>query len=284
VFNFSKSPFDKGDLLKLDMEMLFGIIFFVLGLCFGSFVNMLVYRTAVKYKLIKGRDKSHLYDKNRSFCDYCGRQLKWYENVPVFSWLFLKGKTKCCHKKLPISYPVVELVTGVLFLVYFFKFNIFEENVWFWVLGLIIIVFLVFSAVFDLKYMILPDFSTVILIFISFLVFLINGENIFLNLLVALGASGFLLFLNLITRGNGMGMGDVKLAIFMGLFLEGPKAIIAFYVAFVVGAIWGLLLMFFKKATRKSQVPFGPFMILGVFVAWWWGDFFLKFVIIKLGL
>ena len=264
--------------------VLIGIIIFILGLCFGSFVNMLVYRTAVKYELKSPPLPRLRKGEKRSFCDYCGRQLNWYENVPVFSWVVLKGKTKCCHKKLPLSYPVVELVMGILFLIYFFKFNIFEENVWFWVLGLIIIVFLVFSAVFDLKYMILPDFSTVTLIIISFPIFLINKENIINYLLSALIASGFLLVLNLITKGNGMGMGDVKLALFMGLFLGYPIIIIAFYVAFIVGAFFGLVLMFFKKATKKSQVPFGPFMILGVFVAWWWGDLILKFVNIKLGL
>ena len=285
VFNPSKSPFDKGDLLKLNMEVLFGIIIFVLGLCFGSFVNMLVYRTAVKYELKSPPSPRLRKGEKRSFCDYCGRQLKWYENVPVFSWLILKGKTKCCHKRLSLSYPVVELVMGILFLIYFFKFNIFEENVWFWFLGLIVIVFLVFSAVFDLKYMILPDFSTIILIGCA-IVFVWNGHNyLFLQYIFsALVASLFLLILNLITKGNGMGMGDVKLAIFMGLFLGCLKTTIAFYVAFIVGAIWGLLLIIFKKATKKSQVPFGPFMIFGVFVAWWWGDLILRFVNIKLGL
>jgi len=273
VFNSSKSHFDKGDLLKLDMEMVIGIIVFILGLCFGSFVNMLVYRTAERYELkVKSLSSCKVKDRKRSFCDYCGRQLVWYENIPVFSWLILKGKTKCCHKKLPLSYPVVELVMGFLFLIYFFKFNIFEENVWFWVLGLIIIVFLVFSTVFDLKYMILPDFSTVILIICS-LVLLVGTRHgaCLQNIIVALGASGFLLILNLITKGKGMGMGDVKLAIFMGLFLGYFKTIVALYVAFIVGAIWGLILMILKKANRKSQVPFGPFMILGIFVAWWLG-------------
>lgn len=253
--------------------MLIGIIVFVLGLCFGSFVNMLVYRTAVKYELKNPPSSRLRKGERRSFCDYCGRQLNWYENIPVFSWLFLMGKTKCCHKKLPLSYPVVELAMGFLFLIYFFKFSIFEENVWFWVLGLIIIVFLIFSAAFDLKYMILPDFSTVILI-ICGLVLLVGTRHgaCLQNIIVALGASGFLLILNLITKGNGMGIGDVKLALFMGLFLGYPKTIIAFYVAFIVGAIFGLILMFFKKATKKSQVPFGPFMILGILVAWWWGE------------
>ncbi|MDD2225101.1 MAG: prepilin peptidase [Candidatus Shapirobacteria bacterium] len=252
------------------MEILIGVIVFVLGLCFGSFVNMLVYRTAVDYKLENKKFK--VKGEKRSFCDYCGRQLKWYENIPVFSWLILKGKTKCCHKKLPLSYPVVELVMGFLFLISVFIGRPQESPLQFG-LGFLIIVFLVFSAVFDLKYMILPDFSTVILIMCGLVLLVGTRHGAYLqNIIVALGASGFLLILNLITKGNGMGMGDVKLAIFMGLFLGGPKTILAFYVAFIVGAIVGLILMIFKKATKKSQVPFGPFMILGILVAWWWGE------------
>ena len=253
---------------------------FIFGLCFGSFVNMLVYRTAEKYKIlkIKRADTSvRPYNKKRSFCDYCGKQLSWYENIPVFSWLFLKGKTKCCHKKLPLSYPMVELVMGILFVVCSFLGQPQELSLQFG-LGLLIIVLLVFSAVFDLKYMILPDFSTVILIIISFLILLINKENIFLNLLTMLGSAGFLLILNLITKGKGMGMGDVKLAVFMGLFLGYPKIVVTFYVAFIIGAIYGLILMILKKANKKSQVPFGPFMILGFFVAWWWGEIIVKLI------
>ena len=273
--------------------MLIGIIIFVLGLCFGSFVNMLVYRTAVNYKILKIKRAdtrvSPYINEKRSFCDYCGRQLNWYENVPVISWLILKGKTKCCYKKLPLSYPVVELVMGILFVLFFlvFRFNFVETlhatSLLQLILGFLIIVFLVFSAVFDLKYMILPDFSTVILIGCA-IVFLLGdmwGRHIGLPLqqiLSALVASGFLLILNLITKGSGMGMGDVKLALFMGLFLGYPKTIIAFYVAFVVGAILGLILMIFKKADRKTQVPFGPFMILGILVAWWWGDLIVKLI------
>ena len=245
-------------------------LIFILGLCFGSFVNMLVYRTALRYKLTKS--KFLISNDKRSFCDYCGKQLNWYENIPVFSWLVLKGKTKCCHKKLPISYPIVELMMGILFIINFQNFNL--E----FILGLIIIVLLVFSLVFDWKYMILPDFSTVILIITSFLILLINKENIFLNLLTALVASGFLLILNLITKGKGMGMGDVKFALFMGLFLGYPKTIVAFYVAFIVGAIYGVALMVLKKAKRKSQVPFGPFLILGTLIAWWWGDSIISLI------
>jgi prepilin signal peptidase PulO-like enzyme (type II secretory pathway) len=263
------------------MEILTGIVFFILGLCFGSFVNMLIYRTASKYKIlkIKRADTSvRPYNESRSYCDYCGKQLSWYENVPVFSWLFLKGKTKCCSKKLPLSYPIVELSMGILFLISVFIGRPQESSLQFG-LGLLIIVLLVFSAVFDWKYMILPDFSTIILIIISFLNLLINKENIIIYLLSALISAGFLWFLNLITKGKGMGMGDVKLALFMGLFLGYPKIIVAFYGAFITGAIYGISLMFFKKAGKKSQIAFGPFLILGTLMSWWWGEKIIELII-----
>jgi prepilin signal peptidase PulO-like enzyme (type II secretory pathway) len=265
------------------MEIFLGIIIFVLGLCFGSFVNMLIYRTARKYKLISNFkfQISKKENKNRSFCDYCGRQLKWYENIPVLSWLIQKSKTRCCHKKLPISYPIVELTMGILFLIFNFKFEIFNQIQIFnfqFLIGFVIIILLVFSAVFDLKYMILPDFSTIILIIIAFLGVVFDESNIIPYLLSALISAGFLLILNLITKGKGMGMGDVKLAIFMGLLLGYPKTILAFYVAFIVGAIYGLILMIFKKANKKSQVPFGPFLILGTFVTWWFGEKIVEWI------
>jgi len=257
------------------MEIMLGIIIFILGLCFGSFVNMLVYRTAVQYGQISDF-RFQISDRKRSFCDYCGKQLNWYENIPVFSWIVLKGKTRCCGKKLPLSYPIVEITTGLLFLTRF-QISDIRSQVLMLIIGLIIIVLLVFSAVFDWKYMILPDFSTIVLIGCA--IGLIFGEMWgrhgglpLQQILSALIGAGFLLVLNLVTKGRGMGMGDVKFAIFMGLFLGYPKIIVAFYVAFIVGAIYGLILMILKKANKKSQVPFGPFLIFGTMVAWWFGE------------
>ena len=87
---------------------------------------MLVYRTAERYELESRKLKVE--SRKRSFCDYCGRQLKWYENIPVFSWLFLKGKTRCCGKKLPVSYPVVEFLLGFLLVIISIKLNYFHLN------------------------------------------------------------------------------------------------------------------------------------------------------------
>lgn len=257
-------------------------IIFVIGLCVGSFVNMLVYRTAVQYKITNY--KLRITNEKRSFCDYCGRQLRWYENVPVVSWLVQRGKTKCCGKKLDWSYPLVEMGVGILFIITDYQLRITNYhfgavNYWQLGIGLVIITLLVFSAVFDAKYMILPDFSTLILVIIAFLGVLFDERNILPYLVSAAGAAGFLLFLHILTKGKGMGMGDVKLAFFMGMLLGWPKVVMAFYVAFISGAIVGGAMLLIKKLKRKSLIPFGPFLILGTIVAWWWGENINKFII-----
>ena len=249
-----------------------GVLVFILGLCCGSFINMLVFRTAEKYKLIR---KSKNKQKKKSFCDYCGKQLRWDENIPVLSWVMQGGKSRCCGKKLPVTYPIVELATGLLFLLSFYKrAAIIDYQT---ILGFVVVIMLVFAAVFDVKYMILPDFSTGILI-VSAMVLLgvglidggVTSELLVQNIVVAAGAAGFLLVLYWLTKGKGMGMGDVKLAVFMGLWLGWSRITVAFYAAFVTGAIVGGGLMLVKKLKRKSLIAFGPFLILGTLVAWWW--------------
>ena len=235
---------------------------------------MLIYRIAMKYGLMKTAFVKTTASRSRSFCDYCGRQLKWYENIPVISWIIQKGKTRCCGKKLSVLYPIVEMVIGILFVIFFLNFNFVETlhatSLQF-IFGLIIIVFLVFSGVFDLKYMILPDFSTGILVVSALVLWCSRNFGNWSYIWSSILSFAFLNFLYLITKKKGMGFGDVKLAIFMGLFLGYPKIIVAFYIAFVVGAIVSLILIIFKKATKKTQIPFGPFLILGTFVAWFWG-------------
>ena len=240
-------------------------LIFLVGMCCGSFVNMLVYRTAFKYELLKGKKKIK---NKRSVCDFCGRQLRWYENVPVVSWLIQKGRSRCCDNPLPWQYPIVEIGTGVLFLLILGRPSGSPVQM---VLGAVVITMLMFSLVFDAKYMILPDWSTVVLIIVAGLRLFLNGFE-WHFLISGLGAMGFLSFLYLITKGKGMGFGDVKLAIFMGLWLGWPRILVAFYVAFIVGAVVGVILMVKKKLKRKSIIAFGPFLILGIIVAEKWGN------------
>lgn len=246
------------------MELFVLVMFFILGLCCGSFVNMLVYRTARKYGLLRTKFKK--IDKNRSVCDYCGKQLHWYENVPVISWVLLGGRSQCCGKKLPILYPIVELVTGVLLLI--------NGTNW---LGIVVITLLVFLTVFDIKYMILPDFSEYILIGLA-VVNLVFKQNWWQYLAVGLVSFVFFWFLSkLKIKGQqAMGDGDPLLAAFMGLWLGWPGALVAFYGAFIGGAVIGGSLMLTGKKQGISPIPFGPFLVFGTFLAWWWGETILK--------
>jgi len=260
------------------MSLVMNLFLFLTGLTIGSFINAQVYRLAVKYKLVKEKFKNK--NRTRSYCDGCGRQLKWWENIPVVGWLFLAGKSKCCGKKLPVLYPIVELVTGILFLETLNpKFEILNniqylnsnfQNIFLLGVSLVIIGFLMFSLVFDLKYMILPDFSTVILVILALVYNWLGVGLRFENLLLGIGLFAFFGFLHLITKGKGMGFGDVKLVFFIGLFLGWPGSIVAMYLAFIIGAIVAIGLMMFGGYGKKSLLPFGPFLILGTVMAWWW--------------
>lgn len=266
------------------MEMFILIIIFILGLCLGSFVNMLVYRTAVKYKLRKTGFIKTSKNRNRSFCDYCGKQLYWYENIPVISWVIQKGKSRCCHKKLSILYPIVELITGTMLLLIINRFDLFSNHFsltieilqLFWLL--VIVTLLVFLTVFDFKYLILPDFAIFTLIVISFLGVAFDEPQILPYLLSAIGSFIFFGSIYFFTKGKGIGFGDAKLAIFMGLFLGWPKIVMAIYIAFIFGAMVAIIGMILKKVTRKSQIAFGPFLILGTIIAWFWGDQIINFL------
>jgi len=255
----------------VEMVVFISILVFLLGASFGSFVNMLEYRVAVEYGLRKNKGGygNPPVQKKRSFCDWCGEKLNWYDNIPLLSWIFLKGRSRCCGKRLPYSYPLVEFLVGVIFVVIFWM----NLGNW-WQIGLLMLisVFLMFSFIFDLKYMILPDFSTVILIVLAGLLTLGGyGNPPLQNIIAAMGSMGFLGALYLITKGKGMGLGDVKLAVFMGLFL-GVKVVVAYYIAFLVGAVLGGGLMLFKGMKRNREIPFGPFLILGTLIAYQWGE------------
>lgn len=270
------------------MEIFFGIMLFIMGLCCGSFVNMLVYRTAVKYDLIKPPKPKLKKGPKRSYCDECGKQLSWFENIPVFSFVIQGGKTKCCKKKLSPAYPFVELGLGILFVVWFLiisKIYFYDYlNIWYWldlVVGYVFLVFLWFSMVFDLRYMILPDFSTVGMGVCA----LILSRNNLIEALITGGVCFIFIYLmhKIKIRGNeAMGGGDVKYALVMGALLGWQKTILSLYIAFIIGAIVGLSLIFFKKLNRRAMIAFGPFLFLGTLISWWMGisiiNFALKFL------
>jgi prepilin signal peptidase PulO-like enzyme (type II secretory pathway) len=239
---------------------------FIFGLFIGSFLNCVIYRT----------EKGKSFLKGRSFCPHCRRILHWQDLVPVLSYAFLRGKCRHCRKKISIQYPLVELATGILFVLVFLLsgFGIWDFiNICFFFLASC---FLIIIFVYDLKHFIIPDkflFPLIgIVVIYRIFEFLSQSNHSVLNYLFsAIFASAFFLTIYLISRGKWMGFGDVKLAFFMGFFLGYPNIIGALFFAFMIGAIIGLGLIFMHKKTLKSEVPFGPFLIASTFIFLFWG-------------
>ena len=240
--------------------LILDIFVFIFGLCIGSFLNCFIYRLEQKKSL-----------SGRSFCPHCKHTLSWLDLIPVFSFLFLGGKCRYCKKKISWQYPLVEIATGIIFLLIFKFLNFYNFlNLFFlfYVAAVLIIIF-----IYDLKHYLIPDKVLFPAIIIA-LVYRIFGNFSLLEnyLLAALIASGFFLFFFLVSKGRWMGFGDVKLAVLLGLLLGFPNILAGLFLAFFFGAIIGLILMVLKKKGLKSEIPFGPFLIAGTFIALFWGS------------
>lgn len=256
---------------------IFGLIF-VFGLVIGSFLNVLIYRLPQNKSLF-----------GRSFCPNCQKKISWQDNIPLVSYFLLGGKCRKCHSPISWYYPLVELATGVLFVLTFWGFL--KENLQFtiypsaslrasnfqFVLSIIyhLIIFSSLIVVFftDLKYGIIPDKVVFTATIITFIFLISQYPNLLIsNFLSGIGASAFLGLLFLITRGRGMGLGDVKLAFLMGLFLGFPKIIPAFYLAFLTGAAVSLILILAGKKRFGQTISFGPFLVLGTILVFFFHE------------
>lgn len=236
------------------MHLIFYIFVFLFGLIAGSFLNCVVYRLEKKQSFLKGR----------SYCPKCKHKLSWQELFPVLSFIILKGKCKHCKKKISWQYPAVEIATGIIFLLIFNSFGLVQSFYFSLISCLLIVIFL-----FDLKHYIIPDkvvFPAIGIVLLYQLAF--NFKFLTSNSLWAgIGSLMFFLFIFLVSSGRWMGFGDVKLSFLMGLFLGWPNISVALFLAFFLGAIIGVALIIFKDKSFKSEIPFGPFLITGTFIA-----------------
>jgi len=263
-------------------------LIFVFGLFIGSFLNCVIYRMEMRDKggitsFAQGRPRRKAFGflRGRSFCPNCKHTLSWIDLIPIFSFLFLKGKCRHCGKRISWQYPLVEIATGLLFLLIFNFQSVPQTSprvyFYYWVL---ISCFLIIIFVYDLKHYIIPDKIIFPAIAIAVLYRLFEILNFgywdligIINPLVAgMGGAMFFLIIVLVSRESWMGMGDVKLAILMGLLLGFPNILVSLFFAFLIGAIIGIGLIILKKKTLKSEVPFGPFLILGAYIALFFGD------------
>ena len=259
------------------------IFSFIFGTIIGSFLNVLTYRMHTGMKIT-----------GRSMCFVCGKKLYWYELVPIFSFALQRARCRGCKSKISWQYPTVEFLTGLLFVlsVYsvapmqYFLITQYEaiSIVYLWLVMSILVVI----SVYDIRHKIIPDIYaySLIVITLTFFVFNVGVLNIFTTPYVWDLFAGIILatpfaLLWLISRGRWMGLGDAKLMLGIGWLLGLYAGISAIIIAFWIGAAVGLLLMLIKgkNFTMKTEIPFGPFLILGALLVLFFGADVLKLAV-----
>jgi leader peptidase (prepilin peptidase)/N-methyltransferase len=234
----------------------------LLGLVVGSFLNVCIYRLPRKESL----------NWPGSHCTACSRPLSWYENVPLVSWLVLRGRCRTCGVAIPVMYPLVEAVTGVLFLSAF----LFYGPTPLLVVRLLFACAMVILFVIDLRHRILPNIITVPGMVIGFVASLWLPPG-WMASLIGLAAGGGVLFLvgeayYRVRGAEGMGMGDVKMLAMIGAFLGWPLMLLTLILASLVGALFGMLMMATGRGGMQAALPFGTFLAVGALVAAVAGD------------
>lgn len=236
-------------MLLLSALMFLLFIIFLLGLTFGSFANVLIWRLP-RGKKITGR----------SICPKCFNRIKWYDNIPLLSFSLLKGKCRNCKRKISLRYPMVELATGVIFLLLYLKFGFSTE----FLLFSLVAVLLIAIFVIDLTSQIIPD--ELVFAGIAIVLLFPIPHSLYANLFAGFSAALFLLLTHLITKGKGMGLGDVKFAILGGVLVGLTNVFQWLFLAFLTGASVGCILILIKKLKLKSKIVFGPFLVFALFL------------------
>ncbi|MDO8240731.1 MAG: prepilin peptidase [Candidatus Moranbacteria bacterium] len=258
------------------------LIFFVLGLIVGSFLNVVVYRLNLAESFVTGR----------SHCTHCKATIAWYDNIPVISFILLKFRCRNCKTKISWQYPLVEIFTGLLFAVIGYKFfDVIDVSTWastVYYLG--IVSFLMVIFVYDFLYMEIPGlalwpaigFAIVFNLFFDWattgLTGSVGGQGgigvldslVYSGTLGAVVAFAFFFAMVAISKEKWMGMGDAYLVILLGLILGWPNILLALMLAFSLGAIFGIILIALKQKKMSSQIPFAPFLVLGSLIAMFW--------------
>lgn len=278
---------------------------FVIGLALGSFINVV----ALRYD----PDKFILSNKvigGRSMCPRCRNKLNWFELVPLLSFLFLLGRCRHCKEKISWRYPLIEIISGLIFVLVpiflssFFKFssafNSFPNGYTLMAIGYIFVFeTLLLISLIDIRLKIIPDEANLFLVLLGILIIFLSSpnfglvegsylgsyaalfglrENIWLNHLVAAGFGALFFFiLFLITLGRGMGLGDLKFAGALGVVFGWPDIILITALSFILGSLFSLPGLIFRKRGLKSFLPFGPFIALAASVVFFFGSDILKF-------
>jgi len=245
--------------------MLILIFVFIFGLIIGSFLNCLVWRLRTGESLL-----------GRSYCLKCKKQIAWYDNLPVLSFVLLKGKCRQCGGKISWQYPIVELTTGVLFvLAYYLNYELRITNYeliiqllrdWFLISAMMVI------FIYDLRWRLILDVVTLPAGLVVLILNLALGFSLWNLLVSGIIGSGFFLLQFLISGGKWIGGGDIRLGLLMGLALGWPGVIAAIIISYFLGSLVGLGLIAAGKKRWGSEIPLGVFLAAGTIIDLFWQE------------
>jgi leader peptidase (prepilin peptidase)/N-methyltransferase len=238
------------------------LVAFIFGSCIGSFLNVCIYRLPAS--------KSILFPP--SSCPECGESIRPYDNIPIISFLWLKGKCRRCQSTISIRYPLVELMGGLFAICVYLKFGLTLEAVIYYIFiaALLVITFI------DVDHRIIPDAISLPGIPLGFLASFFVSEITYKESLIGLLAGGGSLLLvawtySLIAKKEGMGGGDIKLLAMIGAWVGWKGVLLTIFAASAIGTLSGLLVMFKSKKNMKLAIPFGPFLSIGAIIHLFFG-------------
>lgn len=231
------------------------IVCFIFGTVIGSFLNVIIYRLPRKLSPAKGR----------SMCPSCERQLTAIDMIPIISYIFLRGKCRTCKNKISLRYPLVELLTGILYVLSYLTFGYNLQTLF----AVAFFSLLVVVSFIDLDTQEIPN-GAVIAVLVLAVARLFTVSPLLDYVIGAFAISVPLFLLALFT--NGFGLGDVKLMFACGLFMGWQLLLLAFIIAAITAAAVGIVLMCTRRASRKTAIPFGPFLCLGMAVSLLFGN------------
>jgi leader peptidase (prepilin peptidase)/N-methyltransferase len=226
----------------------------VLGLVFGSFLSVAAHRVPLGESIVAPRSR----------CPSCGTQIAAYDNIPVFSYLALRGRCRHCVARVPVTYPLLEAGLAAIFVAILLRYP--DDGIEI-VLGACLAATLVTVTLTDLEHRVIPNKILIVAALIALAVIVAGDRDALVEHLLAAAIAFAVLFAVAIVYPRGMGMGDVKLAGVMGLYL-GKAVAPALLIGFAAGAVYGIVLIATRGAeARKQAVPFGPFLALGGLIA-----------------
>ena len=252
--------------MLLFLESLPYMIIFIFGITIGSFLNVCIYRIPLKESIVT----------SPSHCMNCGQKLRWYDMVPVFSWLILGGKCRNCKSEISKQYPIIEAANGILYVLV----CIVNGLTWSSMIYCFMVSALLVLSIIDWRTYEIPFGINVFLFILGILATILDHKNLTSHLIGMICVSGLLAVLYLLSAGRAIGGGDIKLMFACGLILGWKQIVLAFLLGCIVGSVIHIIRM--KVSQEGHMLAMGPYLSVGIMLSALWGNIWINWYLSKL--